>query len=141
MGVAAKWPLASQIQDVCMTRLGQERNDMGKFGDGGYGVLSAATGVLSARLVIEVMECCLQYMVPYGQQMGGGQMAPMFMPAPGPAPYGYYPVVSHPGMGPQPLLHTMPPQGVPSSPAHSQPGMFSLHSLHHFGEAYPVTVC
>ncbi|CAL8466148.1 g5684 [Coccomyxa elongata] len=64
----------------------------------------------------------VQYMVPYGQQMGGGQMAPMFMHAPGPPPFGYYPVMSHPGMGPQPLLHTMPPPGVPSSPAHSQPG-------------------
>lgn len=54
-------------------------------------------------------------MIPFGQQMGGGQMAPVFVPAHGPPPYGYYPF-----MGPQPIIHTAPPPGGPSSP--SQPG-------------------
>ncbi|EIE21218.1 hypothetical protein COCSUDRAFT_57128 [Coccomyxa subellipsoidea C-169] len=57
----------------------------------------------------------VQYMMPFGQQMGGGQMAPVFVPAHGPPSYGYYPF-----MGPQPMIHTAPPPGGPSSP--SQPG-------------------
>lgn len=68
------------------------------------------------KTTAEVRHCCAQYMMPFGQQMGGGQMAPVFVPAHGPPPYGFYPV-----MGPQPIMHSGPPPGGPSSP--SQPGV------------------
>jgi hypothetical protein len=65
----------------------------------------------------------LQYMVPYTApgMMSSGQMQPMLVPAPGQAPFGYYPMMAGP---PVPhIVQAVPPPGVHPPPTQAgQPG-------------------
>ncbi len=46
-----------------------------------YGQTTGKRGEVLQKLAeAEVRQHCLQYTVPYGQQMGGGQLAPVIMP-------------------------------------------------------------